>query len=353
MNKFLSKKLSGLKPYVAGEQPKDQKYIKLNTNENPYPPSKKVKEAVDMVNIDSLSLYPDPDSTDIKEAVANLYNIQAENVFPSNSSDEILALAFMAFFQNDKPIAFPEISYSFYPVYCDLYGIERNLIPLKDDFSIDIESFPLENGGIIFPNPNAPTGKDLSLLEIEKLVRNNPDSVVIIDEAYVDFGAETSVPLTSKYNNVLVIQTLSKSRSLAGLRVGFAIGSKELIDCLNAVKNSFNSYTIDKIAIAASVAAIKDTEHFNSCCQKIINTREWVTLQLRELGFKVLPSKANFILASPMDLYNAQDLYLNLKSKGILIRYWNQPKIKDWCRITVGTMFEMETLVATIKELLK
>ena len=352
MNKFLSTKLSGLKPYVAGEQPKDQKYVKLNTNENPYPPSPMVKDAVNRVNINSLSLYPDPDSTDIKNAVSNFFNIKPENVFPSNSSDEILALSFMAFFQNDKPIVFPDISYSFYPVYCDLYNIEKNLIPLKEDFSIDFESFPSDNGGIIFPNPNAPTGKDVPLTVIEKILKNNPNSVVIVDEAYVDFGAETAVPLINKYENLLVIQTLSKSRSLAGLRVGFAIGSKELIACLNAVKNSFNSYTIDKIAIAASVAAINDVEYFKSNCSKIIKTRDWVTKELETLGFKVLPSKANFIFVSPGEKYRAEELYLNLKSKGILIRYWNQPRIKDWCRITIGTDSQMESLINAIKELI-
>lgn len=352
MNNFLSSKLAGLQPYVAGEQPKDQKYIKLNTNENPYPPSPKVGEAIHSMDADSLRLYPDPEATDIKHAVGKFFNINAKNVFAGNSSDEILAMAFMAFFMNDKPLIFPNITYSFYPVYSDLYSIDTIKVPLTDDFSIDFDAFPKENGGIIFPNPNAPTGKDIPLNIIEQVIKNNPNSVVIVDEAYVDFGAESAVPLVEKYNNVLVVQTMSKSRSLAGLRVGYAIGSVGLIECLVTVKNSFNSYTLDRVSIPAAVAAMEDVEYFNQCNKKIINTRIRITKELEDIGFKVIPSCANFIFTSPDTVYDAEKLYLDLKAKGILIRYWNKPKINKWCRITIGTDEEMNILIKNIKELL-
>ncbi len=351
MSKFWSKALQGVTPYASGEQPKDQQYVKLNTNENPYPPSPKVTEAIRAVDTDTLRLYPDPDTTEVKAAVAEFYDVDPKNVFVGNSSDEVLALSFMSFFIKDKPLVFPDISYSFYPVYCDLYKIEPHLVPLTEDFSIDFDAFPKENGGIIFPNPNAPTGKAVDLETIENVIKSHPDSVVIVDEAYVDFGAETAIPLTKKYDNVLVVQTLSKSRSLAGLRVGYAIGSDELLSALNTAKNSFNSYLLDRVAIAGSVAAIEDREYFEKCCQKVITTREWAVKELEELGFTVLPSAANFVFASPGERYKAEDLYLNLKDKGVLVRFWNKDRIRDWVRISIGTDAEMTTLIEKIKEL--
>ncbi len=351
--KFLSKKLDGLTPYASGEQPKDQKYVKLNTNENPYPPSPKVTEAIRNFNTDILRLYPDSNTTKICDSVANFYDVDSKNVFAGNSSDEILALAFMAFFQNDKPLVYPDITYSFYPVYCDLYGITPELIPLKDDFSIDFDAFPTDNGGVIFANPNAPTGKSVSIDVIEEAIQKHSESVVIVDEAYVDFGAESAIELTKKYDNVLVVHTLSKSRQLAGLRVGYAIGSEDLINCLNTVKNSFNSYPLDSVAIDAAAAAIDDREYFEECRKKVISTREWSVKKLEELGFTVIPSSANFVFASPNDVYSAEKLYLDLKKRGVLIRYWNKPRISDWCRISIGTDDEMKVLIDTIKELLK
>jgi len=350
--KYLSTKLQGLTPYASGEQPKDQKYVKLNTNENPYPPSPKVTEAIRTVDTDILRLYPDSNTTKVCDAVADFYNVESKNVFAGNSSDEILALAFMAFFQNDKPLVYPDITYSFYPVYCDLYGITPHLVPLKDDFSIDFDAFPEDNGGVIFANPNAPTGKSVSLETIESVVKRHSESVVIVDEAYVDFGAESAIELTKIYDNVLVVHTLSKSRQLAGLRVGYAIGSEALITCLNTVKNSFNSYPLDSVAIAGAVAAIEDRDYFEECRQKVISTREWSVEKLESLGFTVIPSTANFVFASPNDLYSAEQLYLDLKERGVLIRYWNKPRISDWCRISIGTDEEMKILIDTIEQLL-
>ncbi len=352
MNRFWSKALVGLTPYTSGEQPKDQRYVKLNTNENPYPPSPKVAEAINAFQIDSLRLYPDPDTTDVKNAVADFYDVNPRNVFVGNSSDEVLALSFMSFFINDKPVVFPDISYSFYPVYCDLYKIKAHMVPVKSDFSIDFDNFPSDNGGVIFPNPNAPTGKAVDLATVEKVVAAHPNSVVIVDEAYVDFGAESAIQLTKKYMNLLVVQTLSKSRSLAGLRVGYAIGHENLITGLNMAKNSFNSYPLDRIAIVGAAAAIKDRAYFEECCSKIIATREWSVKALEEIGFKVTPSAANFIFASPNGKYSAHDLYLDLKEKGVLVRYWNKPKISDWVRITIGTDEEMKILIKKIIELL-
>lgn len=352
MSKFWSKALQGVTPYTSGEQPKDQKYVKLNTNENPYPPSPKVLDVIKSFDLDTLRLYPDADTLDVKNAVANFYDVTVQNVFVGNSSDEVLALSFLSFFITDKPLVFPDISYSFYPVYCDLYKITPSLSPVNENFDIDFDSFPTENGGVIFPNPNAPTGKAVDLATIEKVVQKHANSVVIVDEAYVDFGAESAIELTKKYNNLLVIHTLSKSRSLAGLRVGYAIGHEDLITGLNMAKNSFNSYPLDRIAIAGATAAINDRDYFEECCSKIIKTREWATTELEALGFKVIPSAANFFFVSPNGKYRAQDLYLDLKEKGVLVRYWNKPKISDWVRITIGTDEEMKILIAKIKELL-
>ncbi len=352
MSQYWSDFVHRLEPYVPGEQPKVDQLIKLNTNENPYPPSPKVAAAVAAAGeIDSLRLYPDPNSTALKSAIADYYGVADGQVFVGNGSDEVLAHAFMAFFQQDKPLLYPDISYSFYPVYCNLYGIEEQRIALADDFTIDLRQYLQPNGGIIFPNPNAPTSMGLPLMEIELLLQNNTDSVVIVDEAYIDFGGESAVALVGQYPNLLVVQTFSKSRSLAGSRVGFAIGSAELIEGLVRVKDSFNSYPIDRLAERAAVAAIEDRDYFQQCCQRIMATRQRVTEQLQALGFEVLPSQANFVFAKPSRL-PAEQVFQQLRERNILVRYFNKPRINEYLRITIGTEAEMDSLIAALTEIL-
>lgn len=354
MSKFWSKRTYELSPYTAGEQPQDQQYIKLNTNENPYPPSPLAIDAMREASGEAMRLYPDPNSNELKKAIAEYYSIWADQVFVGNSSDEVLAHAFTALLKHPKPLLFPDISYSFYPSYCKLFGIDYKQVPLADDFTIDLDDYSAKTaddvGAIIFPNPNAPSGIALSLIEIESILKANPDSPVVVDEAYVDFGARTAVALVNDYPNLLVTQTFSKSRSLAGLRVGFAIGSVDMIEALERVKNSFNAYPLDRAAIAGATASIKDRAHFQTNCSKIIKTRERVAKQLDDLGFTVLPSKANFIFAKPDK--NAEQLYLDLKQNGILVRYFNAPRIDGFLRITIGTDEEMDTFIAVLKSLL-
>ncbi|RSR51536.1 histidinol-phosphate transaminase, partial [Acinetobacter baumannii] len=299
--RFWSPEVRELEPYVPGEQPKIQNLLKLNTNENPYPPSPKVVEAVQAVlheQADALRLYPDPDATALKQAIAKQQNIDVSQVFVGNGSDEVLAHIFKAFFLQDEPILYPDITYSFYPVYSQFFGTKTKEIPLNESFEIDVRDYTQPNGGVIITNPNAPTSIALSLAEIEQVLQANPDRVVVIDEAYVDFGAESAVSLINRYENLVVCQTTSKSRSLAGLRVGFAIAQSHLIAALEAVKNSFNSYPIDRFAIAAAVASFEDQAYFEEQCQKVITSREKLVRDLTELGFNVLPSKANFIFAT-------------------------------------------------------
>ena len=343
--------LQQLDPYVPGEQPKVQGLIKLNTNENPYPPSPTVTELITKDAIDHLRLYPDPTSSALKSAIANNLNVDIKNVFVGNGSDEVLAFTFQAFFKHSKPVLFPDITYGFYPVYCGLYDIEFIEIPLAEDFSINLNDYQQANGGIIFPNPNAPTGIGMGLDAIEALLQANTDSVVVIDEAYVDFGSKSAVTLIDRYPNLLVIQTLSKSRSLAGVRVGFAVGSAELVDGLERIKNCFNPYSIDRIAELAATAAINDVDYFNSCCQKVINTREWATDQLASLGFDILPSKTNFIMAKPNGI-SAADLFAQLRERKILVRYFTKPRIDAFIRISIGTDEEMATFIDAVKEIL-
>ncbi len=295
--RFWSPEVRELEPYVPGEQPKIQNLLKLNTNENPYPPSPKVVEAVQAVlthQADALRLYPDPDATALKHAIAKQQNIEVSQVFVGNGSDEVLAHIFKAFFLQDEPILYPDITYSFYPVYSQFFGTKTKEIPLNDNFEIEVKDYVQPNGGVIITNPNAPTSIALGLAEIEQILKANPDRVVVIDEAYVDFGAESAVSLVNRYENLVVCQTTSKSRSLAGLRVGFAIAQSHLIAALEAVKNSFNSYPIDRFAIAAAVASFEDQTYFEEQCQKVISSREKLVDELTTLGFKVLPSKANF-----------------------------------------------------------
>lgn len=350
MSTFWSQVVRELEPYVPGEQPQIEGLIKLNTNESPYPPSPKVIDVINHDAIDRLRLYPDPNSKKLKHTIANYYGVQSEQVFVGNGSDEVLALLFMAFFQQGKPLLFPDISYSFYPVYCKLFGIDAQTIPLRDDYTINFADYSSANGGIIFPNPNAPTAIGKPLAEIEALLQRNTESVVVVDEAYVDFGAETAIALVDKYPNLLVVQTLSKSRSLAGMRVGFAVGHKDLIEALDRVKNSFNSYPLDRLAEAATVVAFEDDGYFKTCRDKIIATREWTVSELDKLGFKTLPSQANFVFTEPVGK-NAADVAQLLRDHKILVRYFNKPRINQFLRITIGTDEQMQALIAVLKTL--
>ncbi|EYD39979.1 histidinol-phosphate transaminase [Acinetobacter baumannii] len=350
--RFWSPEVRELEPYVPGEQPKIQNLLKLNTNENPYPPSPKVVEAVQAVlheKADALRLYPDPDATALKQAIAKQQNIDVSQVFVGNGSDEVLAHIFKAFFLQDEPILYPDITYSFYPVYSQFFGTKTKEIPLNENFEIDVRDYTQPNGGVIITNPNAPTSIALSLAEIEQVLQANPDRVVVIDEAYVDFGAESAVSLINRYENLVVCQTTSKSRSLAGLRVGFAIAQSHLIAALEAVKNSFNSYPIDRFAIAAAVASFEDQAYFEEQCQKVITSREKLVRDLTELGFNVLPSKANFIFATHSQ-HDAGQLAQKLREQGIIVRYFNKPRINQFLRITVGTDEQNARLVQTLKQ---
>lgn len=354
MSQFWSAHVHNLDPYVPGEQPKDQRYIKLNTNECPYPPSAKVLQAIQTANLEHLRLYPDPNGDVLKDAVIeyfNEYELSRDQVFVGNGSDEVLAHIFCGLLKHDFPLLYPDISYSFYPVYAHLYQIATDVIPLRDDFTLDIADYQRPNGGIIFPNPNAPTGIALPLSQIEILLQRNPNSVVVVDEAYVDFGAESTVSLVKQYDNVLVVQTLSKSRALAGLRVGFAIGQAHLIEALERVKNSFNSYPLDRLALVAGAAAMLDREYLNEVREAIIKTRTQTVNELEQLGFKVLPSSANFIFARPPQ-GQAPVLYTQLKERGVLVRYFNKPRLNEYLRITIGTDEEMAQLLQHVKVLL-
>ena len=352
--RFWSPEVRDLEPYVPGEQPKIQNLLKLNTNENPYPPSPKVVDAVQAVlthQADALRLYPDPDATALKQAIAKQQNVDVSQVFVGNGSDEVLAHIFKAFFIQQEPILYPDITYSFYPVYSQFFGVQTKQIPLNEKFEIDISDYEQENGGIIITNPNAPTSIALGLDKIEQLLKANPNRVIVIDEAYVDFGAESAVELISRYENLVVCQTASKSRSLAGLRVGFAIAQAHLIAALEAVKNSFNSYPIDRFAIAAAVASFEDQDYFQEQCEKVIASREKLVCNLTELGFNVLPSKANFIFATH-SLHDAAQLAEKLREKGIIVRYFNKPRINQFLRITIGTDEQNQRLVDTLKKLI-
>lgn len=348
MNDLWKKNLRDIEPYVPGEQSKDRDIVKINANENPYPPSPKAVEALKNFDTDRLRFYPQANATALKQAIADFYEVKTENVFVGNGSDDVLALAFQAFFNGDKPIAYPDITYSFYPVWCRLLGIEYVNYPLDDNFRINIEDYKAENGGVVIPNPNAPTSIGEGREFVEKLMEYNRNSVVIIDEAYCDFGGVSSVPLIEKYENLLVTGTFSKSRSLAGMRIGFAIGSKTLIDTLEAVKNSYNSYTVDALSIAMGIEAMKDVEYFNETISKIIATRTRVTEELRLLGFEVLDSQTNFIMATHKD-YDMKEMFEYLKENKIFIRYFNQPRINKYVRITIGTDEEMDKFLNGVK----
>ncbi len=351
MSRYWSTVVHGLTPYVPGEQPKLANLVKLNTNENPYGPSPRALEAMRKEVADTLRLYPDPNADRLKDAIARHCGVTPMEVFVGNGSDEVLAHAFLALLKHERPILFPDISYSFYPVYCGLYDIDYETVPLDAEFAIRVDDYAQPNGGIIFPNPNAPTGRALPLVDIERLLKANPDSVVVVDEAYIDFGGESAVPLVAKYPNLLVVQTLSKSRSLAGLRVGFAVGNQDLIEALARVKDSFNSYPLDRIAIVGATAAIEDTAHFDTTRRAVIISREQLTLQLTHLGFDVLPSKANFIFARHPQ-HDAGKLAQDLRSRSIIVRHFKQPRIDQFLRITVGTDEQCAALVSALREIL-
>ncbi len=340
--------LRKIKPYVPGEQSKEKNIVKLNANENPYPPSPKAIEALKAFNAESLRLYPHADATPLKAAIAEYYGVEIENVFLGNGSDDVIALAFQAFFNSEKPILFPDITYSFYPVWCELFKIPFKTPALNKDFRINIDDYSSENGGIVFPNPNAPTSICEGEEFIRKLLDNNTDSVVIVDEAYVDFGGYSSVTLTKEYENLLVTGTFSKSRSLAGLRIGFAIGSKALISVLEAVKNSYNSYTVDALSIAMGIESVKDDEYFKAITAKIIDTRERLKAELEALGFMVLDSSANFLFATH-EKHNMKEMFEYLKTKKVFIRYFNLPRIDNYVRITIGTDSETDILISEIR----
>lgn len=351
MKEFWSSRIRDMVPYTPGEQPKDRKFIKLNTNENPYPPSPRVQEAVQSVAVDSLALYPDPEAVNLRNSLAEYHQVSPEQVFVGNGSDEILAFCFQAFFGPEKAICFPDISYGFYPVYADLFRVQYEEIPLNEDFTLKLEAFLGNNGGVVLPNPNAPTGIALPLTDIERLLAANPDVAVIIDEAYVDFGAESALTLLDRYPNLLVVRTMSKSRSMAGMRVGYAIGSTNLVTALNCVKNSFNSYTLDRVALAAAEASVSDERYFQETRQKVIGTRERTTTRLTELGFQICPSQANFLFVT-LPGYRGKELLDGLREKGILVRWWSKSRISDYLRITIGTDEEMDALLKALGELI-
>lgn len=352
MSKFWSEMAKRAEPYVPGEQLAKKNIIKLNTNENPYPPSPKVIEAIqNELHTTNLRLYPSPTMDELRTTIGAYYGLDKANVFVGNGSDEVLAFAFMGLFDPGKPIRFPQITYSFYPVYAKVFNIDYEEVPLNDDFTLDVERFFESVGGVIFPNPNAPTSIYLPLHEIERILKHNKDRVVIVDEAYVDFAEASAATLINKYDNLLVVQTMSKSRALAGLRVGFALGNNELIKGLIRMKDSFNSYPVDRLALVGAKAAIEDETYFREITKKIIQTRTWVTEELQSLGFKVLPSQTNFVFTTH-ETYPAERLYEALRQRNILIRYFKTKPIENYIRITIGTDEEMKQLIRAIEEII-
>jgi histidinol-phosphate aminotransferase len=348
MNRYWSKAVKNIKPYIPGEQPKDRRYIKLNTNENPYPPSPGVIEAIKLAANDTLRLYPDPCCEELRTTIARCYNLRKEQIFAGNGSDELLAFSFPAFFEPaGKPIIFAEITYSFYPVYAALFNTNYRLISVDEEFNVPVEGYCQENSGIIIANPNAPTGIGISRESIKAILDKNEDSVVIIDEAYIDFGGQSALPLINDYPNLLVIRTLSKSHSLAGLRVGYAAGDEGLIEGLTRIKDSINSYTLDRLALVGAREAIRDGAYFQSTRSKIIETRKRVSAELAQMGFQVIPSQANFIFISSQRCA-ARELFRQLREKGILVRYFDKPKIDNFIRVTIGTDPEMDCFLEAI-----
>lgn len=350
MSRFLREDFRTLEVYVPGEQPRDKKYIKLNTNESPFPPSPAVQEAV-AKEASTLQLYSDPECTALRQTAAARFGIRPENIFCGNGSDEVLNFAFMAFCSKDKGMAFPAISYGFYPVYGDLYALDCDAVPLLPDFSVDVESFLHLQKNIVIANPNAPTGMLLGVQEIRRILDTNRDNIVIIDEAYIDFGGESCLPLIAEYDNLLVVQTFSKSRSLAGARLGFGFAQKEIIDDLNRVKYSTNPYNINRETLVAGEAALRSQDYYDDNCRRIIDNRRYTTEQMRALGFEVLPSSANFIFARHPAV-SGEALYRTLKDMGILVRHFKRPEIADFIRATIGSRTQMEALIGALQAIL-
>ena len=349
MSKYWSNIVSRLTPYTPGEQSKDKSLLKLNTNENPYSPSTKVLDAIKLSVKESLRLYPDPESDELKDTISNYYGLLKSNIFVGNGSDEILAFIFQALLKKEAPVLFPDITYSFYPAYCSLYDIEYKKIPLDKELNINLEDYLIDNGGIIFPNPNAPTGIPKSLVDIENLLQLNRESVVVIDEAYVDFGTESAVKLINQYKNLLITQSFSKSRSLAGMRLGCAFADEDLIEALNRVKNSFNSYPIDRLAQIAGIKAIQDEDYFNLTRIKIIEARKFLEKELFLINFEVLPSGANFIFTRHKSK-DAITIFKILRESGVMVRHFSEPeRISQFLRITIGTMEDMQKLISILK----
>lgn len=347
MTRFWTDTVKRLTPYVPGEQPSGRDVIKLNTNENPYPPSPLVLETIRNIDGNALRRYPDPESTVLRQALADYHSVGLENVFVGNGSDEILALAFLAFFTSGKSLQYPDITYSFYPVYCDLYKIDSRTVSLEEDYTLSLDKFIPNEGGIIFPNPNAPTGIATSGESIARLLNAHTEQVLLVDEAYVDFGAQSVVPLVREYPNLLVSHTFSKGRSLAGMRLGVAFGDAALIEGLERVKNSFNSYPVDVLAQAAGLASINDDSYYTKTTRAIIETRSWTVKELERRGFQVLPSAANFIFAK-VPGHSAAELFRKLGDASILVRYWSKPGLEDGLRITIGTSEDMSSLMACL-----
>lgn len=352
MSRFMSPRFAGLEAYTPGEQPRDQQYVKLNTNESPYPPSTEVLERISKSEVELLNLYPDPTGKVLKEKLAALYGVEAKNVFLSNGSDDILNFAFMAFCDAERGAAFPEISYGFYPVYGDLYHVDCKKIPLKEDFGVDYLDYCGIGRMVVIANPNAPTGMEISLAGIEEILKTNPDNIVVIDEAYVDFGGTSCVDFIKKYDNLLVVQTFSKSRSMAGARLGFAIANEAIIEDLEKIKYSTNPYNINRLTLAAGEAAVDSNAYYVENAKKIAQTREMTTSKLREMGFTVLDSVANFIFAKSNTL-SGKMVYEELKKKGVLVRYFGKAKIEDFVRITIGTPEQMNVLFEKLAEILQ
>jgi histidinol-phosphate aminotransferase len=353
---FCSPVVTRLVPYVPGEQPKIHNLVKLNTNENPYPPSPRVIEAIHNAAQEGLQLYPDPESTALRQVIAATYGLAEKHVFLGNGSDEVLAHAFFTFFQQGRPLLMPDISYSFYKVYCGLYGIPVQTVPLTDDLRLEVDAYACADGlsvaGVVIANPNAPTGIGLPLEAIEKLLQMHPQRVVLVDEAYVDFGGQSAVPLIARYPNLLVVHTLSKSRSLAGMRIGYACAQAHLIDALERVKNSFNSYPLDRLAIAAGVAGFEDKVYFEKTRQKVMSSREGLALALEDLGFVVLPSQTNFLFVRHPS-HDAAGLAADLRARGVLVRHFKLPRIEQFLRISVGTPQQCDQLVQALATLLQ
>ena len=351
MKQYWSANIRDLSPYVPGEQPKNARLIKLNTNENPYPPSPKVLEALRQAANEDLRRYPDPEGQQLRDTIADLNSLDSAQVFLGNGSDEVLAHTFYGLLKHEQPIVFPDLTYSFYPIYCELYDIAFKRIELNEEFEVDFEKFPDTNGGVVLPNPNAPTGRGVSAEALSRFLQRNQDSVVVVDEAYVDFGAESAVPLIAEFENLLVIQTISKSRSLAGMRVGFAMGNANLINALNVVKGCFNSYPLDRLALAGAQAALEDRDYFVETTQKICASRERLSNALTGLGFEVLPSLANFVFARHPGHVGA-DLERGLRERDIIVRRFEQARIADYLRVTIGTDSEIDALLEVLRELI-